>query len=134
MNEDILEPTSPTMANSGPPASPEQVLDMTPASYVGLHMEDAEEALAVLEEHVKPILTKLDECRMAEAGAAWIKSQECNILLEWIVTMLNHSQLLTVKLTASEQVMGQMDAKIKRLNDGKGLCTPGGDAPELSTP
>ena len=120
--------------HSDEPRSPEQVLDMTPASYVGLHMEDAEEALAMLEENVKPILTKLDECRMAEEGAAWIKSQECNILLEWIVTTLNHSQLLMLKLGAAEQVMGQMDAEIKRLNDGKGLWTPGQPSPKVSQP
>ena len=117
-------------AHSDEPRSPEQVLDMSKADYVGTTMEDAKVALAVLEENVRPILVKLEEAadmgREGGSNSAWIKGQEAHLLLEWIVTILNHSQLLTVKLTAAEQVMGQMDAEVKRLNDGKGLWTPGG--------
>ena len=110
---------------------------MGKAAYVGTPMEEAQAALELLQEKVEPILAKLEEAsenNVSEAArqgvnSVWIKGQEARILLEWIVTVLNHSTMLQVQLQGAEQVLGQMDAEIKRLNDGKGLWTPGGDAP-----
>ena len=103
------------------------------AAYVGTSMADAKEALEILEENVAPILAKLEEAadtgKEGGSNSAWIKGQEAKLLLEWIITILNHSQMLVMQLTGAEQVLGQMDAEIKRLNDGVGLWTPGSDAP-----
>ncbi len=118
---------------SDKPPSPKEFLNQGKAAYVGTPMEEAQAALELLQEKVEPILVKLEEVS-AETGTAgvnsvWIKSQEARILMEWIVTVLNHSTMLQVQVQGAEHVMGQMDAEIKRLNDGKGLWTPGGDAP-----
>ena len=120
--------------NPGQPASPQEFLASGQEGYVGTPMEDAQAALELLQEKVAPILAKLETVAEQKDGAAWLKSQECQLFLEWIITILNHSQILQIQIQAAEEVMGQMDAEIKRLNDGKGLWTPGGDAPEFSQP
>ena len=103
---------------------------MGKAAYIGTPMEEAQAALERLQEKVEPILAALEEVAMGgETNSVWLMRQEARILLEWIVTVLNHSTMLQVQLQGAEQVLGQMDAEIKRLNDGKGLWTPGGDAP-----
>ncbi len=122
---------------SNDPPSPEEFLASGQEGYVGTPMEDAEAALELLQEKVQPILVKLEEAADPEhkgSGAAWIKNQEARLLLEWIITILNHSQILQIQIEAATTVMGQMDAEIKRLNDGKGLWTPGTEAPEFSAP
>ncbi len=122
-------PTPTTELSSDDPRAPHEFLLKGKAAYVGTPMEDAKEALELLHENVQPILIKLEETAEKGAGATWIKSQEAHLLLEWIITILNHSQILQLKTEAAEVVMGQMNAEIKRLNDGKGLWTPGSDAP-----
>ncbi len=128
--------------NTGQPRSPEEFLAQADKGYVGTPMEDAQAALEQLQVQVEPILAKLEEAAALgtkdkysdRTNSVWIKSQEARQLLEWIITILNHSQILQVQIEAATNVIGQLDAEIKRINDGVGLWTPGGDAPELSTP
>ena len=118
---------------SDDPRGPEEMLDMGKAAYIGTPMEEAQAALELLQEKVEPILVKLEEGATSHphngSSGVWLKSQEARILLEWVVTVLNHSTMLQVQLQMAEQVLGQLDAEVKRLNDGKGLWTPGGGAP-----
>ena len=122
---------------SDEPRGPEEMLNMGKAAYVGTPMEEAQAALELLQEKVEPILVKLEEAATNQdseaarqgANSVWLKGQEARLLLEWVVTVLNHSTMLQVQLQGAEQVLGQMDAEIKRLNDGKGLWSPGGGAP-----
>ena len=135
MNEDKLWDGFIADDLSDKPPSPKEFLNQGKAAYVGTPMEEAQAALELLQEKVEPILVKLEEGATShpimERGISTVrlKSQEARILLEWIVTVLNHSTMLQVQLQGAEQVLGQMDAEIKRLNDGKGLWSPGGDAP-----
>ena len=126
----------PTPDSLGQPRSPQEFLASGKEGYVGTPMEDAEAALKMLQEKVAPILAKLEGAADFDDGShnAWLKGQEAQLLLEWIITILNHSQILQIQIEAATGVMGQMDAEIKRLNDGKGLWTPNTDAPEFSAP
>ncbi len=133
MNEDKLWDGFIADDLSDKPPSPKEFLNQGKAAYVGTPMEEAQAALELLQEKVEPILVKLEEVSAetgtVEVNSVWIKSQDARILLEWVVTVLNHSTMLKLQLQGAEQVLGQMDAEIKRLNDGKGLWSPGGDAP-----
>ena len=117
--------TTPSDLNTGDPRSPKEFLASGKEGYVGTPMEDARAALELLQEKVAPILARLEVAADPQgANSIWIKEVEARLLLEWIITLLNHSQILQIQVEAAETILGQMDAEIKRLNEGKGLWTP----------
>jgi hypothetical protein len=86
-----------------------------------------DEALTALVDKVRPILDRIGAVVDSDNTNASLKitKMQARILTEWIVTIVNHNQLLEQQVHAAEQVVGQLDAKVKELNQGKGLWTPG---------
>jgi hypothetical protein len=95
-------------------------------TVIGTPMEDAEKALAILVQKVKPILDKITHLADSDNPKAYakIKQQEARLLTEWIITILNHSQMLEVQVGAAELAVGALDAELKQERQGKGLWTP----------
>jgi len=86
--------------------------------------QEADEALQAQVLALAPIADKLAKAATKGHRAAFITSAESVVLLTWVQNILDQNMLYATQLQAAEQLLGQMDAEIKRLNHGKGLWTP----------